>query len=356
MKDATQPPLPLPTALEVLKARAQVKVGKPMPWEEVAETTHHSRTTVFAVWKWFVALPWEGAQALVEQDEQILRLRPDYLERMSAKKEEREPAVDEVRLKEHYGGAPLWDKAKELLIGQGLLDLAAEFKVELSSVTAKDYAVWLLPGAQWLSSEEDRPEEFRSVLDVHSYRGKLAVNLQVERDKRRFPLLMEVLASSFPELAKFEEWKSLLAEFLGGCQELCGEIWHEAEIRTGLKMGADWGYGYLAQVPLFIYEFALDNYLRAASPELGLSPVDLVAFPSLPPHYWQLSPLGRPAFILAVGLPQLMNSCGLITVELCQRYVQDSRIGQIIKKEKAVQEQAALYCKALSRFVASSTG
>ena len=113
---------------------------------------------------------------------------------------------------------------QRFLIGQDFIDLAAEFKRQLLSISAKDYAVWLLPDAPWLSPEEERPKEFSSVLDVYQYRGKLKVDLQVERDKNRFLLLLEGLKDKFTEFARFEEWKELVTDFISECQEMTREI------------------------------------------------------------------------------------------------------------------------------------
>jgi len=81
MTSKRQPPLSLPATLLILATRAKLLDGKPVPWELVAEETRHSKRTVLAVWQWFKDLEWEQAKELVGDSDEILRLRPDYLER-----------------------------------------------------------------------------------------------------------------------------------------------------------------------------------------------------------------------------------------------------------------------------------
>ena len=81
MKGGSRPPLPIPVALTVLRKRAELRDdGSLTPWEEVARKTHHSKTKVLAVWTWFKDLSWDEAKSLLGDNEEILRLRPDYLE------------------------------------------------------------------------------------------------------------------------------------------------------------------------------------------------------------------------------------------------------------------------------------
>jgi hypothetical protein len=240
----------------------------------------------------------------------------------------------------------------QVLVREGFLELGARFKRELSCVNVKDYAVWQLLGAPWLSSTPDSSTQFSSVLNIRMDRGKLMVNLKVEEDER-FLLLLEWLKRLCPEFGNFQQWKEALAHLVSKCQEMCRELWYEAENRTGLKMAIDSGSGYLTNVPLFVYEFALDNYAQGRSPDLVLSPIDVARLPCLPPLYWQLTPRDRPDFVLAVGLPPYMNSCGLSIIELCREYAEDSTIKKIIDDEKEVQKQANLYGKALSQLLAS---
>jgi hypothetical protein len=105
MKSLGQPPLPLPAVLEVLKKRAELKEGRPTPWEEVASETSHSKRNVLAVWSWFKSLEWEKANNLVGSSEEILRLRPDYLEKGVQDLARRKEGVDPVKAKsweEHH--------------------------------------------------------------------------------------------------------------------------------------------------------------------------------------------------------------------------------------------------------------
>ena len=79
-------PLPLPAALDVLRKRAELEMGQLTPWEKVAAETLHSKLTVLKVWTWFKSLQWEAAKSLAGDSEQILQLRPDYLDQKQLEK------------------------------------------------------------------------------------------------------------------------------------------------------------------------------------------------------------------------------------------------------------------------------
>lgn len=246
----------------------------------------------------------------------------------------------------------------QVLVGRDVLELAATFNDDLSRINALDDAVWQLLGAPWLSSE--RPEK-ASVLHVLRY-PEFKVILAIEHDHPgQFLLLIERLEAISPGFEKdFRAWEhQSLTPFIRRCQEITREIWYQAESNEwGLKMGVEDGYGYMRNVPLFIYMFALEHGDEGTppEPELELHPVDLGRFPGVPPHYQQLIRQGDMEFILAVGLPQVMNSCGLFTTALCKQYAQDERIRKIIEEEKKLKKQTERFRQALSQFLGSCIG
>jgi hypothetical protein len=107
--------------------------------------------------------------------------------------------------------------------------------------------------------------------------------------------------------------------------------------------GTDVGYGYLIDVPFYIWRFAIENYNTAKSPELG--PVEIDAY-----HAY-LAPRERSGWAIAVGLTQAMVACQEQTARLCERYVQDPRIGELIEKEKNVKKQAEPLLRALTKAI-----
>ncbi len=231
----------------------------------------------------------------------------------------------------------------EAIKWEALSDIVVRLQVSLSRISAKDWGVWQLPDAPWLlSAPYVSSEEHPAELNVRIDRGKLRVDLIIEEDKQ-FSLLMMRLEAVSPEFAKFREWKQRsLTELISSCQEICREIWHAAESRTGLRMTPfDPGYGFLQNVPLFTYEFALDNYGRENLPRLEVLPHDA--------YRCRLTPEGCPEYILAVGSEQEMMICREVTMFLCSWYTKDGRIGKIKEEETKVCRQAEPFKKALSR-------
>ena len=225
-------------------------------------------------------------------------------------------------------------------VWEGLFDLIAQLRDELSHISAKDGAVWQLPDAPWLSSVGS--EELPTVLKIRRRRGELKVDLITGEDKR-FPLLITRLEAAFPEFRSFRGWKQLLPNFISRCQEICREIWYAAENRTYMKMSQfDPGHGFLANVPLFTYEFALANYETENLPRFQLLPYDA--------YRLKLTPEGRPEYPpLAVGIREEMMICEQATVFLCNWYTHDSRIGKIKEEEAKVRKEAELFQKVLSQ-------
>ena len=244
----------------------------------------------------------------------------------------------------------------QVMIGRDVLALAATFKDNLSKIDVLDDAVFQLLGAPWLLY--DRPEA-ESVLHVSHY-PEIKVVLAVEHNQpSQFLLLTEQLEPISPGfLKKFREWeRQSLTPFIRKCQEMVREIWYTSRRRTSLEMSADVGYGQLVNVPLFVYEFALEHYAESnpSQPEVDVSQVDPGRFPGWPPHYWQLTCPDKPDLLLAAGFGQVrvfdestgqfmgvMNvtdACRLVTIQLCQLYAQDDGIREIVRGQEALKKQ-----------------
>ncbi len=242
---------------------------------------------------------------------------------------------------EHRGGR-VSPRIRQL---EGLYDVAVRLDLAFSRLSAKDWAVWELPEAPWLpyrpnAPSEESPAELRAGIE----RGKLWVRLLVEEDKR-FPLLLMQLQGITSEFATFEEWKRGLVELVSNCQEICREIWHRTEGQTRLKMSVfDPGHGLLLNVPLFIYEFALDNHASKRLPRLVMSPHDNLRY--------KLTPETRAQYVLAIGSEAEMASCRQTTTYLCSQYARDTRIGMIKEKEARVRKDAEPFTRILSQILA----
>jgi len=153
------------------------------------------------------------------------------------------------------------------------------------------------------------------------------------------------LQTIFPEFSSFPKWKQSLALFISSCQEIAREIWYQAETETGLRMCVfDPGDGFLCDVPLFIYEFALDNYGSGDQPRLELLPHGASRYKSIPK--------GRPEYILAVGSEGEMMFCGQITGYLSGQYARDRRIGKIKEGETDIRREADPFKHILSEVLA----
>ena len=242
--------------------------------------------------------------------------------------------------------SPALDKGKgplRVLIGEDLQDLAAQLKHDIEGLSIKqDYAVWQFPGNPWAFQEAEE-KEFESVLDVIPHRGGARVmGLKAEKEKGGL-VLVERLRQSYPEFAAFDDWKGRIAELVADCQIICREIWGEAEAATGLKMGIDIGYGHLIHIPLYVWEFALENYSTGNLPELELVPID--------EYHAFLAPGERPGWVIAVGLTQAMVVCREQTSLLCERYTQDPRIGELLERETDVKKQVEPLLRALARAI-----
>lgn len=64
-----------------------------MSQEEIAAETHHRKLTIGRVLKEFKSLDWESAKAFCDNDQSILRLREDYLERKVAEGSDQEETI-----------------------------------------------------------------------------------------------------------------------------------------------------------------------------------------------------------------------------------------------------------------------
>jgi hypothetical protein len=365
VKRERQPPISLPAALLVLTTRAKLRDGKPASWEQVAEETRHSKRTVLGVWQWFKELAWEQAQEFVGSSEEILRLRPDYLERKigEAQKTESPHGVPNPQYTENKRPLPV-------MVEGGTLKLAVTFKDDLSRINALDGAVYQLHGDPWTT-------DIPSVLHVSHY-PELKVVLAIEHDQPgQFLLLTEQLeAVSQGFGVDFRVWeRRSLTPFVRRCQEIVREIWYKAREGTGLEMSFDRGYslpheyGLLQNVPLFVYRFALKHCTESdpSTPDLELCPADVDRFPYLPPHYRQLTFRDEPDLLLAAGFGpvvdpsrgttiDVMYLCQLVTTELCHLYAKDGRIREIVMQQEALQKERVPFLKALSEFLHSFTG
>ena len=261
-------------------------------------------------------------------EETVLRSSPDS--ELAQRLEVSETEKSELREKR---------AAPQVRALEGLFDLAVQLHHDLGCISAKDGAVWQLSDAPWLSSIGSK--ELPTVLDIWRYRGELRVDLAIEEDKQ-FSLLTTRLEAAFPEFRNFQGWEQSLPDFIGKCQEICREIWYAAESRTYMKMSQlDTGYGFLCNVPLFTYEFALDNYDHENSPQFEVLPYDA--------YRYKLTPEGRSEYPLAVGTREEMMICEQATVFLCNWYTHEPRIGKIKEEEAKVRKQAELLQKVLSQ-------
>jgi len=230
-----------------------------------------------------------------------------------------------------------------VLIGEEHEDLAARLKRDIEGFDIRDnYAVWQFPGNPWAFQGPERAE-FKYTLDVIPYLGGAKViGFKIENDKG-CTVMIERMKSSFPDFAAFGQFKGRLAELVEGCQVVCQEIWVQAEAVTGLKMGIQTGYGYLIDVPFYIWRFAQANYNTGKSPELELVPIDV--------YHAYLAPGERIGWTLAVGLYQAMTACQEQTARLGEHYARDARIGELLQREKDVKKQAEPLVRALTKAI-----
>ena len=76
--------------LEVLRLLSQ---APKMSQENVAAETHHRKAKIGGVLKEFKSLDWESAKAFCDNDQNILRLREDYLQRKVAEASDQEETL-----------------------------------------------------------------------------------------------------------------------------------------------------------------------------------------------------------------------------------------------------------------------
>jgi len=292
-----------------------------------------------------VAPSWDTVNRVVEEfpllTQAQVRQLPDALQ-------ERWQELSPLRPDKPELESPVIDKSKgrlRVLIGEEHEDLAARLKHDIEDFDIRNnYAVWQFPGNPWAFQEPGRAE-FKYTLDVIPYLGGAKViGFKIENEKG-CTVMIERMKGSFPDFATFDQFKGHVAKYIDDCQAVCQEIWSEAEGVPGLRMGSgtDVGYGYLIDVPFYIWRFAIENYNTAKSPELG--PVEIDAY-----HAY-LAPRERSGWAIAVGLTQAMVACQEQTARLCERYVQDPRIGELIEKEKNVKKQAEPLLRALTKAI-----
>jgi len=223
------------------------------------------------------------------------------------------------------------------------IEIAVQLQNSLSHIGPKDWGIWGLPdtGQPPLTSEAG--------LKIWIDRGKLVVKLVVEQDKR-FPLFMTRLKVSFPEFASYDQWKESVTNFVGMCWALTQEIWSRAEEETGLNLSAIpvMGKGHLLNVPKFIYEFALDNYISGKQPDLEIFQNDA--------YRHKLVPKDLPGYILAIGSRDDMERCKEVTISLVDQYTKDDRLGKINAEVLQLKTQASPLEAVLSIVIREATG
>ena len=230
-----------------------------------------------------------------------------------------------------------------ILIGEEHEDLAARLKRDIEDFDIRDnYAVWQFPGNPWAFQGPGRAE-FKYTLDVIPYLGgSKVIGFRIENEKG-CTVMIERMESSFPGFAAFNQFKGHLARLIEDCQIVCQEIWAQAEAVTGLKMGVAEGYGYLIDVPFYIWRFALGNYNTGKTPELEPVPIDA--------YHAYLAPRERPGWALAVGLNQAIVACQEQTARLGEHYARDTRIGELLQKEKGLKKEAQPLVQALTKAI-----
>lgn len=223
-----------------------------------------------------------------------------------------------------------------------LYGIAGQLRDSLSRINPKDWAIWELPdtGRPPMTSETG--------LRIWTDRGRLRVDLALQKDER-FPVLMSKLRMASPELGEYDSLKRSLAEFFRLCWDVAQEIWKRSQSETGLMLSPILvaGRGHLLNVPRFVYEFALDNYMAPELPELEVLTNDL--------HSYKLVPKNLPNYILAIGPEDEMVRCKQVTISLSSEYAKDGRIGDIRDRAIETKSQVEPFLTALSAVLAEST-
>jgi hypothetical protein len=224
----------------------------------------------------------------------------------------------------------------------GDIDLAIRLKRSISSINAKDWAIWGLP------DRGEPPLRSEAELKIWVDRGKLMTKLAVEQDPHFSPFLSR-LKAAFPVFEGYDRWKDSLRGFTDMCWTVAHEIWHSAENETGLNLSSIpvMGKGHLLNVPKFIYEFALDNYDSEKQPDLEILQND--------PYRYRLAPGDLPDYILAIGSKEEMGRCKEVVISLINHYAKDERIGQIKVKAPEVKKQGAPFQTILSTIIEETT-
>lgn len=253
------------------------------------------------------------------------------------------PATELERLKGLGSGKV--SPGSETRLGRWLdiVEIAAQFERSLSRIDPKDWAIWGLPdtGQPPLTSEAG--------LKIWTDRGQLVVNMVVEQDYGFLPFMVR-LKGTFTGFDRYDEWRESLTDFVGMCWSVAHEIWGQAENKTGLNLTPVpvVGKGHLLNVPKFIYEFALDNYMSGIQPEL-----EMLQNAS---NIYKLVPKDLPSYILAVGSRDEMEQCRKVTVSLSNEYAKDDRIREIKAKTAEIKTEAEPFLAALSTVIKEDSG
>lgn len=223
------------------------------------------------------------------------------------------------------------------------IDLAVRLEKSISNINAKDWAIW------GLLDRGEPPLTSEAGLKIWVDRGKLMIKLAVEQEPR-FPPFLSRLKVAFPVFEEYDKWKDSLRDFIDMCWTVAHEIWRNAENETGLNLSSIpvMGKGHLLNVPKFIYEFALDNYMAENQPELELLQQD--------PNRYMLAPNDLPDYILAMGSHDEMERCKEVTSSLSNQYTRDERIGNISSKAVGIRKQTVPFLSALSSILKEPAG
>lgn len=244
-----------------------------------------------------------------------------------------------------------------------LLDLAIRFRNGLLRISGKEYAAWRFPAR----SLQDDDEEFG--LRFRMEREGLKVDLLLEDDEG-FPVLMELLREEHPKFKHFERWKKAFANVLFECKAMYRRVRLEAEGQTGLETSPfyqyqveDVSHEYISQgvephrlefLPLFIYQYALKNYGEPKIAGLHMRIMGGSRRRGAASRIVELLSTSSPRRDLAMGSLEEMTFCRRIAKKLCKGYVEDLRIGGILREQKKVRRQAGSYAKTLSDLVSAS--
>ena len=259
MKSGSRPPLPISVALTVLKKRADLgDNGSLIPWEQVAEETHHSKTKVIAIWYWFKGLNWHEADIVCEHSEEILRLRPDYVEKtletrgiVQAKERDLTKALQDIRETIMHGEEVLVPEAKPPGPSgtQSCLYAETPHTQKMRELARKVKGAVHQPGIFDCFFAEETPAGKR--LGRRGFQFNITNDKKIEipnilRGEGEMPHLYHGLrqhleTGGFSEVvSKIKLWEQEAGENLVKCFELLGLVTKEIEDHFNVRIPADY--------------------------------------------------------------------------------------------------------------------